>query len=109
MVSGLVEGPFRCFEDVRRCAQSLINAGLPPSWTEFVNSQEVVVIEDPELHEPKVGWQQKATKCCHLKFMEDHHWMIDAHGCRKGFAALPAGAVGVSSLHDDAHQQEDQI
>ena len=32
----------------------------------------------------------------------------DAHGCRKGFDALPAGAFGVSSFHDDAHQQDDQ-
>ena len=59
MVSGLVEGPVRCFEAVRRCAQSLTNAGFePPSWTELANSQEVVVTEDPEPHEPKVGWQE---------------------------------------------------
>ena len=43
IVSGLVEGLDRCFEAVRRCAQSLTDAGFePPSWTELANSQEVV-------------------------------------------------------------------
>ena len=72
MVSGLVEGPVRCSEAVRRCAQSLTDAGFePPSSTELANSQEVVVTEDPEPHEPKVGWQQKATKC-----FTGSSWMI---------------------------------
>ena len=77
IVSGLAEGPVRCFEAVRRvCAQSLTDAGFESTiWTELANSQEVVFAEDPEPHEPKVGWQQKATKCLHRKFMEEQHWM----------------------------------
>ena len=74
-LSGLVGGPVRCFEAVRRCAQSLIDAGFePPSLTGLSNSQEVVFTEDPEPHEPNVGWQ-KATKCFRRKFMEEQHWM----------------------------------
>ena len=61
MMSGLAKGPARCFEAVRRCAHSLTDAGFEsPSWTDLANSQEVVFAQDPEPHEPKVGWQLKS-------------------------------------------------
>ena len=86
MVSGVVECLVRCFEAVRRCAQSLTDAGFePPSWTKLAN---------------------KATKPSPA--VHGRSPLDDAHGCRKGFDALPAGAFGVGSLHDDAHQQDDQ-
>ena len=107
MVSRLVECPVRCFEAVRRCAQSLTDAGFePPSWTELANSQEVVFSEDPEPHEPKVGWQQKATKCLHRKFMEDQHWMTLADA-EKAVMHSQRGPLASASFHDDAHQQDD--
>ena len=70
VVLGLVEGPVRCFEAVRRCAHSLTDAGFePPSWSELSNRQEVLLqkIQSPT--------NQKATKCLHRKFMEEQHWM----------------------------------
>ena len=109
IVSGLVEGLDRCFEAVRRCAQSLTDAGFePPSWTELANSQEVVFYRRSRAPRTEVGWQKKkATKCLDRKFMEEQHWMT-LTDAEKGCDALPAGAFGVSSFHDDAHQQDDQ-
>ena len=55
--------------------QSLRDAGFEvPSWTELAESQEVVFAEEPEPHEPKVGWQQQATKCLHQKFLDEQYW-----------------------------------
>ena len=76
MIQELVQGPTCCFEAVRRCDQSLTDAGFEvPSWTDLAESQEVVFAEEPEPHEPKVGWQQQATKCLHQKFWDEQYWV----------------------------------
>ena len=75
MIQELGEGHACCFVAVRTCAQSLRDAGFEvPSWTELAESQEVVFAEEPEPHEPKVGWQQQATKCLHQKFWDEQCW-----------------------------------
>ena len=61
IVSGLVEGLDRCFEAVKRCAQSLTDAGFEhPVGQNSRTAKRSFFTEDPEPHEPKVGWQQKS-------------------------------------------------
>ena len=66
MISGLAEGPARCFEAVRRCAHSLTDAGFEsPSWTELASSQEVVCAP-PSLLCKHCNKKQKKNHMCLL-------------------------------------------
>ena len=85
--------------------QSLMDAGFEsPSWTELANSQEVVFAEAPRTQ----GGLAAESHQVPSPEVHGRTALDGAHGCRKGFDALPAGAFGVSSFHDDAHQQDDE-
>ena len=51
-----------------------------PSWTELSESPPVVN-EESEHNQPKVGWQQKATRQTEHKFIRDEVWpgLDDSH------------------------------
>ena len=108
MISGLAEGPARCFEAIRRCANSLTDAGFElPSWTELANSQEVVFAEDPRAPRIQGGCAAESHQVSSPEVF-GRTALDGAHGRRKGVDALPVGAFGVSGSHDDAHQPHDE-
>ena len=66
-----VEDVTPCFRAVRTCQQRLVDAGLEiPTWTELSESPPVLV-SDPEPNQPKVGWQQTATRQTEHKFIQE--------------------------------------
>ena len=61
MMTNLADGAGPCFVSVRGCQQSLVEAGLEmPSWAEL--SESLVLEENSEPNQPKVGWQRKAVR-----------------------------------------------
>ena len=58
-----------------------------PSWTSLAESEEVVFASEAEPHEPKTGWQQKATQKLHEKFHTGVS-LAKAHGRREGHDAI---------------------
>ena len=61
-IHGFAHGDAPCFLAVRSCQQELADAGLEmPSWTGLSESLPVVN-EESEPNQPKVGWQQNATR-----------------------------------------------
>ena len=79
MVAGLVEGRVRCFGCSHPLGQNSRRSRAPQTQGGLAESHQVLT---PEVHGRSP--------------LDD------------GFDALPAGAFGVNSLHDDAHQQDDQ-
>ena len=80
-IHGFVHGDAPCFLAVRSCQQELADANLEmPSWTELSESPPVVN-EESEPNQPKVGWQQKATRQTEHKFIRDEVWpgLDDSH------------------------------
>ena len=74
-VQGLARDTAPCFSAVRTCVTSLIEAGFElPSWRMLRASTEPVRVDAPEPSEPKIGWQQKATRCLHQKFHDVECW-----------------------------------
>ena len=62
MMTNLADGAGPCFVSVRGCQQSLVEAGLEmPSWAELSESP-LVLEENSEPNQPKVGWQRKAVR-----------------------------------------------
>ena len=75
MVQGLARDTAPCFSAVRTCVTSLTEAGFEvPSWRMLRASTEPVRADAPEPSEPKIGWQQKATRCLHQKFHDVEYW-----------------------------------
>ena len=98
MISGLAEGPARCFEAVRRCAHSLTDAGfLSPSWTELASSQEVVCAEDPGAPRTQGGLAAESHPVSSAEVF-GRTALDGAHGRRKGVDALPAGEPLASAV-----------
>ena len=102
MIHGLDDGTEPCFLAVRRCAHTFEEAELEaPSWSTLAESEEVVFAEEPEPHEPKIGWQQRAVKSLH----KENYWprltdegkalMHSRHG---PFASAPFTAVPGSTF-----------
>ena len=61
-----------CFVSVRGCQQSLVEAGLEmPPWAELFESP-LVLEENTEPNQPKVGWQRKAMRQVEQKFIPIH-------------------------------------
>ena len=74
MMRNLADGAGPCFVLVRRCQQSLVEAGLEmPSWAELSESP-LVLEENSEPNQPKVGWQRKAVRQVEQKFIHEEVW-----------------------------------
>ena len=104
MIQGLADGTEPCFLAVRRCAETLEEAEFEaPSWSTLAEREEVVFAEEPEPHEPKIGWQQRAVKTLHQNFHKESFWpeLTDAEKTLMH--------IGFSPFHSCAHQQNDKV
>ena len=106
MIHGLDAGTEPCFSAVRRCAHTLAVADFEaPSWSTMAESQEVLFAEEPEPHEPKVGWQQRAVESLHQKSHMENYWprLTDAekalmHSQHGPLASAPFTAVPTNRM-----------
>ena len=74
MIHHLQEGLAPSFLSVRACARCLVEAGFDMvSWDELSRAPPTFQ-EDPEPNQPKVGWQQKATRKLEERFIQDEVW-----------------------------------
>ena len=105
MIHHLQEGLAPSFLSVRACARRLVEAGLDMvSWDELSRAPPTLQ-EDPEPNQPKVGWQQKATRKLEERFIRDEVWpalddtqralLRSQHGllASSPFTALPTSRV----------------
>ena len=66
--------PVGCFLSVLQCQRQLTDAGLViPPWEELANTPPERV-EEPEPSQPKMGWQQRASRKLEDRFINDTVW-----------------------------------
>ena len=65
--------PVGCFLSVLQCQRQLTVVGLViPLWEELANTPPERV--EPELNQPKMGWQQRASQKLEDRFIHDTVW-----------------------------------
>ena len=68
------DDPVSCFDFVNQCQRVLMDAGLAiPPWDELANTPSSRE-EEPEPSQPKMGWQQRASRKLEAKFIHDSVW-----------------------------------
>ena len=91
--------PVGCFLSVVQCQRQLTDAGLViPSWEELANTPPERV-EEPEPSQPKVGWQQQASRKLEDTFIHDEVWPALTDSAPASSRPVAARPFGVCTTH----------